>query len=203
MVQELHSSQVRRYKVAPCPGTALAGLIYRLERAAELSDPRSIANSVREALTDSIRADASFIPDRFLRPAEDHYARRLIYMGADTRFSLLAMVWAPGETTPLHDHGGQWCVECVYRGEIVGTNYLLEDQRDDKFYFREHSSVREVEGESSALVPPFEHHVLANRSENPAVTLHVYANELLTCNVYEPAEDGGFTRKTSRLGYTA
>jgi 3-mercaptopropionate dioxygenase len=203
MVQDLHSSFVREYKVAPCPGSELAGLIYRLERAVEQPDPQSIADSVREALIDAMRADSSFIPDRFLQPDEVHYARRLIYMGADTRFSLLAMVWAPGQTTPLHDHGGQWCVECVYRGEIVNTSYVLEDQRNDEFYFRECKSVREVAGQSSALVPPFDHHVLSNQSDTTAVTLHVYANELLTCHMYEPAHDGGFYRKSSRLAYTA
>jgi predicted metal-dependent enzyme (double-stranded beta helix superfamily) len=202
MVQDHHLSQVRNYRLKTCPETALAALLFKLERLVGDDPPVDTANAVREALMATIRADGSFIPERFLRPSEDCYARRLIYLGADRRFSLLAMVWAPGQRTPLHDHGGQWCVECVYCGEVVGTNYELEAQREDRFYFRKSSELREVEGQSSALVPPFDHHVLENRSDSVAVTLHVYANELRSCNAYVPA-DGGYVRRHVQLGYTA
>jgi len=203
MIQELHAPQNRNYRLKSCPETALASLIYNLERVVGDQDPKGIAASVSDADMNAIRTDGSFIPERFLQPVSPGYARRLIYMGADRRFSILAMVWAPGQRTPLHDHGGQWCVECVYRGEIHGTNFEVERERDGIFYFKERSVVREVEGQSSALVPPFDHHMLENRSDSTAVTLHVYANELLTCNAYHPRDDSGYERRVTRLGYTA
>lgn len=65
------------------------------------------------------------------------------------------------KTTLLHYHGGQWCVEWVYRGEIVNTSYVLEEQREDDVYFRECSSIREIAGQSSALIPPYDPFYLA------------------------------------------
>jgi predicted amidohydrolase YtcJ len=35
------------------------------------------------------------------------------------------MVWDRGQGTRLHDHGGNWCVEAVYRGEIEVTSYAV------------------------------------------------------------------------------
>jgi len=203
MVQELYSPQVLDYRPKRCPASALARLIFNLEQAVDGRDPLTIANSVKDALMSAIRTDGSFVPERFLTPVAGSYARRLIYMGADRRFSLLAMVWAPGQGTPLHDHGGQWCVECVYRGEVYSRNYEAVSERDGLFHFRERNVVRDVEGQSSALVPPFDHHMLENRSDTPAVTLHVYPNELLTCNAYVPSEGGGYVRRVASLGYTA
>ena len=33
------------------------------------------------------------------------------------------MVWQPGQQTPIHDHGGVWCVEGVYQGHMHITQY--------------------------------------------------------------------------------
>jgi predicted metal-dependent enzyme (double-stranded beta helix superfamily) len=201
MIQALAYSPVLTYRPKTRPESGLASLIYHLERAVGNEDPTSTANNVREALMNAIATYGSFIPDRFLRPTTHGYARRRIYIGADNRFSLLAMVWAPGQCTPLHDHGGAWCVECVYRGEVQGRTYAHEAVRDGVHYFRETGVARECEGQSSALVPPFDHHILENRSDSVAVTLHVYPNELLACNAYMPRDGGGCICNACTLGY--
>jgi predicted metal-dependent enzyme (double-stranded beta helix superfamily) len=180
----------------------LARLIYDLERAVGDFDPLTIALGVKKALEDAIRANDDFVPQRFLEPDTDRYARRLIYMGADRRFSLLAMVWGMGQGTPLHDHGGDWCVECVYRGAVKATNYRLEFESDGLCQFSATGTAVDVKGQANALVPPLEHHILENPGDSPAVTLHVYAHELTHCNAYLPVE-GGYRRKACKLGYTA
>ncbi|NIL99465.1 MAG: hypothetical protein GTN89_00530 [Acidobacteria bacterium] len=44
--------------------------------------------------------------------------------------------------------------------------------------------------------------MLANaNSDRKAVTLHVYGGEMDRCNVYEPADDGWWTRHPKSLGY--
>jgi 3-mercaptopropionate dioxygenase len=203
MIQEIQAPvRFKSYQPKSVPETALASLIFDLERAVGDEDPMTTAIAVKEALERAIRKDGSFIPERFLRPATDRYARRLIYMGADRRFSLLAMVWDKGQGTPLHDHGGDWCVECVYRGAMRSTNFVLEGERHGLFQFRQKSVAYDIEGQANALVPPLEHHILDNPSESPAVTLHVYAHELTRCNAFLPT-DGGYVKKVCTLGYTA
>jgi len=62
--------------------------------------------------------------------------------------------------------------------------------------------VQATAGSAGALIPPFEHHVLANaRPDRASLTLHVYGGEMDHCNVFEPAGDGLFRRCTKRLSY--
>jgi predicted metal-dependent enzyme (double-stranded beta helix superfamily) len=201
MIENARTSNRPTYQPRSVPESPLAALIFNLERAVAGEDPQTTACAVKDALEVAIRRDGSFIPERFLQPAPNHYARRLIYMGADRRFSLLAMVWDQGQGTPLHDHGGDWCVECVYRGAIRTASYVLDGERDGLYQFRQKDVAYDVEGQANALVPPLDHHILDNPSDFPAVTLHVYANELTLCNAYLPV-DGGYSKKICTLGYT-
>ena len=39
---------------------------------------------------------------------------------------------APGQGTPIHDHGGLWCVECVLQGRIEVRAYRPTDAEGDR-----------------------------------------------------------------------
>jgi predicted metal-dependent enzyme (double-stranded beta helix superfamily) len=113
------------------------------------------------------------------------------------------MVWDRGQGTALHDHGGTWCVECVYQGEIAVTSYSIRggDAERGVVQFEPERTVVAGIGQAGALIPPFEYHILNNAGESPAVTLHVYGGELTSCHIYEPVE-GGYRRRYRELAYT-
>ena len=48
-------------------------------------------------------------------------------VAAAAGYSVVVMVWDRNQGTPLHDHAGVWCVECVYRGRIRVTSFDLEN----------------------------------------------------------------------------
>ena len=58
-------------------------------------------------------------------------------------------------------------------------------------------------GSAGALIPPFEHHVLANaRPDRASLTLHVYGGEMDHCDIFEPVERGpASTGATTALTY--
>lgn len=64
-------------------------------------------------------------------------------------------------------------------------------------------------GKAGALIPPFEHHVLANaRPDQASLTLHVYGGEMTQCDIFQPmagTEDAGgagtYRRSTRQLSY--
>ena len=65
---------------------------------------------------------------QFLRPEHfredpDHYARNAIYLGPDGDISLFALVWLPGQWTPVHDHGC-WGVVGVVEGLLEEGAYM-------------------------------------------------------------------------------
>lgn len=182
---------------------AVEGLIRRLDHATRQPDDEAIVQDVKRVLKETLAAGELALEAEWLRPLPDRYARRLLHRDPAGRYSLLVMVWDRGQGTRLHDHGGHWCVECVYRGDIEVISYAITggDAERGMVQFTEASRVRAGMGEAGALIPPFEHHLLRNAGDEPAVTLHVYSHELLACHVFEPVE-GGWRRRYVELSYT-
>ena len=58
-------------------------------------------------------------------------------------------------------------------------------------------------GSAGCLIPPTDHHVLANaRPERASVTLHVYGGDLDDCKVFMPATpDGRYAETTRALSF--
>jgi hypothetical protein len=92
-------------------------------------------------------------------------------------------------------------VEGVVEGEIEVTQYRLDRTPDGKLHFEIQPSVQAGIGSASALIPPHEHHRLANRSDRTAITVHVYGGEILECHVYFPQLDGSYRCELRTLSY--
>lgn len=180
----------------------LSSLIRRLDDAVSARDTDTVCQRVKEALADTIGGERDIFDPALLRPGRDRYARRLVHKDPEGRYSVVLMVWAPGQRTDLHDHAGRWCVECVHRGSLRVTSFQLTTAPDAGILrFREVEAVHVGPGDAGALIPPFEYHTIENRSQAVAVTTHVYAAELTECNVFLPV-DGGYRRDRRIMTYT-
>ena len=58
---------------------------------------------------------------------------------------------------------------------------------------------------AGCLIPPTDHHVLANaRPARASVTLHIYGGDLDDCKVFLPATaDGRYVEQAKHLGFNA
>jgi predicted metal-dependent enzyme (double-stranded beta helix superfamily) len=174
-------------------------LIERLRDAVRLGDTNAIAERIKSDLESFIPAEGLILPERFRRVKPDSYARRLLYSDPELGFTALVMTWGPGQRTALHDHAGIWCVEGVLEGEMEVDRYELLEEEDGICRFVERGVVQAVAGSAGALIPPFEHHVLANaRPDKASLTLHVYGGEMSHCDVFEPLGEAGRYRRSSR-----
>ena len=167
-------------------------LIDRLCDAVRLGDVGAITERIKDDLESFIPSEGLRLPERFRKMKPGSYARRLLYSDPELGFTALIMTWGPGQRTALHDHAGIWCVEGVVEGQMEVSRYeLMEEQEDGLCRFAERGSVHAVAGSAGALIPPFEHHVLANAlADRPSLTLHVYGGEMDHCNIFEPAGEG-------------
>ncbi len=182
---------------------SLRVLVLRLDEAMAQHDDVGRCRAVKKVLEETLAAETGFLDARLLAPDPAHYTRRLVHRDPAGRYTLLALVWSVGQGTPLHDHGGIWCVECVYKGRIRVTSYSCHggDPERGLVQFKQESVVHAGVGEAGALIPPFEYHLLENAGEVPAVTLHVYGGEMDHCHVFEPSENG-WLRRYRELPYT-
>lgn len=143
------------------------------------------------------------LPERLVQPRAEAYARRLLHRDPQGRYSAIVMTWGPGQGTAVHDHGGLWCVEGVVDGEIAVTQYLVEQERDGYYRVTPIGSLLAGTGSAGCLIPPTDHHVLANaRPTRASVTLHVYGGDLDDCKVFLPATpDGRYAENTRMLSF--
>jgi predicted metal-dependent enzyme (double-stranded beta helix superfamily) len=184
-----------------CPG--LAELIVRLDRSVDAGSAQAITAAVKADLEDILGSGTLKLPGAFMTPRPDAYARRLLHRDPRGRYSAIVMTWGPGQGTAVHDHGGLWCVEGVVDGEIAVTQYLVQQESDGYYRVTPIGSLLAGTGSAGCLIPPTDHHVLANaRPSRASVTLHVYGGDLDDCKVFVPAtSDGRYAGSTKRLAF--
>ena len=186
---------------AACPG--LAELIARLDRSVEAGSAEAVTTAVKADLEDILGGGKLSLPASFTVPRPDHYARRLLHRDPRGRYSAIVMTWGPGQGTAVHDHGGLWCVEGVVDGEIAVTQYLVKPDADGYYRVTPIGALLAGTGSAGCLIPPTDHHVLANaRPTRASVTLHVYGGDLDDCKVFLPATpDGRYAESTRMLSF--
>lgn len=186
---------------AACPG--LAELIARLDRSVEAGSVNAITAAVKADLEAVLGSRSLALPDGFMTPRPDSYARRLLHRDPGGRYTAIVMTWGPGQGTAVHDHGGLWCVEGVVDGEIAVTQYRVQQEPDGYYRVTPIGTLSAGTGSAGCLIPPTDHHVLANaRPARASVTLHVYGGDLDDCKVFLPATpDGRYAEATRMLSF--
>jgi len=180
----------------------LTDLIARLDAAVALRDPAAITARIKDDLSDILSGSKLRLPPTYWRTRQEGYARRLLHQNAELGYTAVVMTWAPGQSTPLHDHGGLWCVEGVVDGAMEVTRFDVSDQSNGSYAFVERGKLRAEMGSAGSLIPPVDYHVLGNAlSDRQSLTLHVYGGDLTKCHVFLPRADGRYERHDRALSY--
>lgn len=153
--------------------TALHTLVRDLDLAVRRSLPgQETVDAVCEALRPSLT-----LPD-LLEPAQRvgdpaAYRQHLLHVAPDGAFSLVALVWLPGQATPVHDHLS-WCVVGIHEGAEYETRYRLTRRGT----LVESGNAVALPGEVAGLMPPGDIHRVHNVGDSLAISLHVYGADL-------------------------
>lgn len=187
------------------PIHTLEDLIARLDEVVDSDCDNNRCDGVKGVLKSACLGENELLSPKFLEPSENGYARRLLHKDPGGRYAVLVMVWDGHQGTPLHDHGGRWCVECVYRGRVRVHSFSRQPNHDTGaglWDFKQEETVIAGKGEAGKLIPPFDYHVLENPDPDMAVTIHVYGGEIEECTTFQPQETGGWRAQTSHPSYT-
>lgn len=180
-------------------GGSVALLIHRVLAAHDAGPAAAAPERIAAALAASPRLE---LPFSYRRPGAQKYARRLIHRDAERDLVLIAMVWSPGQGTPVHDHGGYWCIEQVLAGRLDSDIYRAEETRaDGAFRLAAAGSEAQEQGAIAILRPPVEMHAVRNAAAETALTLNVYGGELRRCRIFLPLDDGWYRPEERLLGY--
>ena len=156
-----------RSRFAPHSPPALTRLIGELDAACECPD-RLMGDQVMAALKQAPAVRALLTPDQ-CEVSSQCYTRRVIYGDPAGRFTMLALIWGPGQFSPVHAHQ-TWCAYAACDHPLTETEYRLDAGRA--------VPVRTVERQPGYCC--FEQagldqiHRLGNAGARPAISLHVY-----------------------------
>ncbi|KRG62449.1 cysteine dioxygenase [Stenotrophomonas humi] len=164
-------------------------LLDGIDAAVQAADTSSTVIQIQNVLQRAINDPRISLPPGVHSPVSDHYARRELYRSPRHGYSIIAMTWGPSQGTPLHDHDGLWCVEGVWRGDLDITPYQLLERDNEHFRFARQPCLHGCRGSAGNLIPPDEYHTLRNtRSDDIAVSVHVYQRAMQRSHVFEPID---------------
>lgn len=143
-----------------------------------------------------------FIENAHRRSDPDHYARNAIHLSDDGSISLFALVWQPGQWTPVHDHG-TWGVVGVAEGLLEERAYQRTDDAGDAnegISLARGGSVMLPPGAVTSFVPNPDHIHRTGVAEDrdACLSLHLYGRVLSDFHIYDV--DGG-TRKLIQVAH--
>ncbi|MFI4889318.1 MAG: cysteine dioxygenase [Steroidobacterales bacterium] len=157
--------------------------------AAANEEPSDCVLAIMPLMERLLRGDRSFVLPKHLRSDPEHYNRNAIYISEDGNLSLFALVWPPGQWTPVHDHGS-WGVVGVMQGLLEERSYMpLEGEisADHGIRLKRGGVFILPEKALSSFVPNPDHiHMTGVPATRPmAVTLHLYGRNMNSFHIYD------------------
>lgn len=126
--------------------------------------------------------------DKYASWSDDNYTRNCIFF--NEKFELILLCWSKGQSTPIHDHGGEECWVKVIEGEIKETIYKEEKNGNLTAIRTSISKHNDV----TYMKDFMGYHTLENVSNARTMSLHVYAKPIHKCQTFNE-EAGDFISK--------
>ena len=123
----------------------------------------------------------------FSRWSKEKYQR--VCLAKDEHCELILLCWVKGQGTPVHDHNGQNC-----------WVYVLEGRLKEIFY-QKHCGKTIVseqvltKGGMTAIIHDSICHRLVNIADNVSMSLHLYANPIRECRIYNEEKEQFVAKK--------
>lgn len=135
----------------------------------------------------------------FCKEHPEYYQQFLLYVDPNERFSVVSLVWGPGQKTPIHDHT-VWGIIGMLRGSEYDQAYKISEDGTPKPVGKEAL----LQAGQVAFVSPTIgdiHQVRNADTDKASISIHVYGADIGKVNRHVFPIEGG-TRKDFVSGYT-
>jgi len=162
-------------------------------------DPLRIVPMLVDGLRGVI-ASAPALPPVLLIADAAGPIRRELYRSPRFGYQVVAITWAPGQGSGVHDHAETWGVEAVLRGQLEVVDYRVAGRHKALAELHPADHRRLTAGEVIGLLPPHDLHSCRNAgNRETAVSLHVYGTPLDSVKRYAHVEDALYRAERVRL----
>ncbi len=161
-LQGMTATQIR-------PASRLSPLVAGIRTAVQRhADWAETAELVADELRRHLPGPDVLTPEQRLG-SPDEYVAFPLHAEPDGSFSIVALVWRPGQITRIHDHV-TWCTFAVIEG--VEHEELFDE--DLNLIGRSENHVGDVSG----FAPPGDIHRVHNTGDETAISIHVYGTDI-------------------------
>src|SRR4051812_1482847 len=94
--------------------------------ARDCADAADCVQAIAPLMLQLVGNAKAFLTPAHYRSDPQHYARNALHISPDRSLSLYALVWLPGQWTPVHDHGS-WGVVGVVAGVLEERAFMCRD----------------------------------------------------------------------------
>jgi predicted metal-dependent enzyme (double-stranded beta helix superfamily) len=124
---------------------------------------------VEDAVRENLPSPCALTPEQ-RRGDPERYRSHVLHVEPDGSFSVVALVWLPGQETPIHDHLA-WCVFGVVQGVEQEEVFTLDEEAGRLVPA---GTVVNLPGDVGGGTPPGDIHRVSNAGDGVAISLHVY-----------------------------
>ncbi len=175
-IRILNVTRIMLDTAAPPTTTALRELIASVRSIVQTRrNPQQVGTAVAAVLPRYLGSEELLTAEQ-MEPSVDCYRQHVLHVEPDGSFSVVSLVWLPGQATAIHDHVS-WCVVGVHKGEEHETIYDRAGGEADSHLVVTGQTVNRC-GSVAALVPPGDIHHVANGGDCLAVSLHIYGADI-------------------------
>lgn len=169
---------VNGYGPHPEAHPAIAAFAEKVDAILDSRSESQICDRVAEALRPVLDVEG-LLCDALRSGSDRSYRKHVLYACPDKRFTLLALVWKPGQGTVIHGHTA-WGAVGVYEGTPNVAVYDCLVREDGRHEVRQIKDIRVGPGELATVRRGLDDvHRIYNDTKETLITLHAYGRDLV------------------------
>lgn len=144
----------------------------------QLCPPHGLAAAAKASLRGCL-CEPELLASMHRVGSADTYTRHLLYADPEHQFSILAIVWQPGQLTPIHGHTA-WGTVGVLSGNPYCEVFDTGDQQQGRLNLQSKMTLQLHAGDLATVQPGIDDvHRIGNKGPTEAITIHIYGRDLL------------------------
>jgi predicted metal-dependent enzyme (double-stranded beta helix superfamily) len=162
------------------PGTtALIGeLAQTVHATLQRCQPHAMAAAAKASLR-GYQCEPNLLQPEHRIGGDLNYKRHLLYADPGRQFSILAIVWQPGQCTPIHGHTA-WGAVGVHMGNPYCEVFDTGNNPQPRMNLTAKMKLRLHPGYLGTVQPGIDDvHRIGNDGRTKAITIHIYGRDLL------------------------
>ena len=175
---EHHSKRSIQYGLQPGTSDLIDEMAATMRATLEQCQPHALAAAAKASLRGYLCEPELLRPEQ-RRGNTNSYTRHLLYADPDKQFSILSIVWMPGQRTPIHGHTA-WGALGIYSGTPYCEVFNTGSKQQARMTLEPTMKLCMHSGEVNTVQPGIDDvHRIGNDSPTPAITIHIYGRDLL------------------------